>query len=72
MAKKIDLQFLNEQGRTVTYSLDNPVDPADPAAVSAAMDTILTENAFSSSGGNLVSKKGARIVERNVTDIQLP
>jgi hypothetical protein len=71
MAKKIELLFENVEGRTVRYSLDNPVEPYDSAAVNAAMDLILSENAFTSSGGDLVGKKGARIVERNVTDIPL-
>lgn len=72
MAKTIELLFLNAEGKTVRYTLDNPVDPVDSAAVNSAMDTILAQNAFTSAGGDLVSKKGARIVERNVTDIMLP
>lgn len=71
MAKQIDLQFLNEEDRTVTMSLADPVEPVDVEAVNAAMDTILGENAITSSGGDLVSKKGARIVERTVTEIEL-
>ncbi|WP_163539778.1 DUF2922 domain-containing protein [Gracilibacillus sp. YIM 98692] len=69
--KKIELKFENEQGRTVTVALDHPVEPVDEAAVNAAMDAILQENAFFSSGGDLVSKKSARIVERNVFDIAI-
>jgi hypothetical protein len=72
LAKTIELLFLNAQGKTVRYTLDNPVDPADSAAVNSAMDTILAQNIFTSSGGDLVSKKGARIVDRTVTDITLP
>lgn len=71
MAKQIEMQFLNEENRTVTISLDDPVEPVDPAAVNVVMDTIISENAFYSSGGSLVSKKGARIVERTVTEIEL-
>ncbi len=71
MLKKIELKFENEEGKTVTFSLDNPVEPVDPAQVSAAMDTILNENAFFSSGGDLVAKKSARIVERNVSEIEI-
>jgi hypothetical protein len=33
------------------------------------MDSILSSNVFTSAGGDLVSKKGARIVERNVADV---
>ncbi|QGH36299.1 DUF2922 family protein [Gracilibacillus salitolerans] len=69
--KKIELKFENEEGKTVTFSLDNPVEPVDPVAVSEAMDAILSENAFFSSGGDLVAKKSARIVERNVSEIEI-
>ncbi|SDM55320.1 DUF2922 domain-containing protein [Sediminibacillus halophilus] len=69
--KKLELKFLNEEDKTVTISLDQPVEPADPAAVNTAMDEIIAQNAFFSSGGDLVSKKGARIVERNVEEIEL-
>lgn len=71
MAQTIELKFENEEGKTVTYSLDEPVDPFDEEAVNEAMDTILSEDAFTSSGGDLVRKKEARIVERSVTDIPL-
>lgn len=69
--KKLELRFENEEGKTITFSLDNPVEPADPVAVSEAMDTILSENAFFSSGGDLVAKQSARIVERNVSEIEI-
>ena len=69
--KKLELKFLNQEGKVVTITLDSPVEPADAAAVNAAMDVILAQNAFSSSGGNLVSKKEARIVERNVFGIEI-
>lgn len=69
--KRLELLFENEEGRTVTFSLDEPVDPVDPEAVSAAMDEVLAQNVFESNGGELVKKKGARIVERYVTDIEI-
>ncbi|ASN04148.1 DUF2922 domain-containing protein [Virgibacillus necropolis] len=71
MAKKLELKFENQDGKVVTYTLDNPVEPVDAVAVQAAMDGIITQNAFTSSGGDLVAKKSARIVERNVLDIEL-
>jgi hypothetical protein len=69
--KTLELKFENTDGKIVTYSLEQPKEPVDPAAVAAAMDTIIAENAFTSSGGNLVAKKSARVVERNVEDIEL-
>ncbi|WEG11941.1 DUF2922 domain-containing protein [Pullulanibacillus sp. KACC 23026] len=71
MAKTLELQFENEDGKAVRYTLDNPVEPFDAAAINQAMDAVLAQNAFTSSGGDLVKKKSARLVERNVTDIPL-
>ncbi|MGQ4668124.1 DUF2922 domain-containing protein [Metabacillus halosaccharovorans] len=65
MAKTLELQFLNVEGKTVKMNVDSPIEPVDPVAISAAMDSILT------AGGEFVSKKGARIVERNVTEVGL-
>ncbi|GAA0305867.1 hypothetical protein GGQ92_002854 [Gracilibacillus halotolerans] len=69
--KTLELRFENEEGKNVTISLDNPVEPVDPAEINAAMDEIIAQNAFDSSGGELVAKKDARVVERNVTVIEL-
>ncbi|MBM7573727.1 DUF2922 domain-containing protein [Aquibacillus albus] len=67
--KTLELKFLNEESKIVTISMDNPIEPADSAAINQAMDTIIAQNAFYSSGGDFVSKHSARIVERNVFDI---
>ena len=69
--KKLELKFLNEDGKVVTYNLDHPTEPADAQTVSNAMDEIISQNAFETSGGELVEKKSARIVERVVEDIEL-
>src|SRR5699024_12241808 len=69
--KKIELKFENEDGKTVTYSLDKPVEPVDPEAVKNAMDVIIEQNAFTSSGGDLIAKKSARVVDRTVEEIDL-
>ncbi len=71
MTKKIELIFKNELGKNVTLSLDNPIEPVDPAQVNQVMDQVIAENAFVSPGGSLVSKYAARIVERNVADIEM-
>lgn len=71
MAKKIELIFKNESGRNVTLSLDTPIEPVDPVQVALVMDQVITDNAFISTGGYLVGKYAARIVERNVADIEI-
>ncbi|RSK26811.1 DUF2922 domain-containing protein [Bacillus sp. HMF5848] len=72
MAKTLELHFLNEDGKTTKLTIDNPIEPMDVLAIDAAMDSILTANVFISTGGEYVSKKGARLIERNVSDIELP
>ncbi|AUJ23967.1 DUF2922 domain-containing protein [Virgibacillus dokdonensis] len=69
--KKLELKFTNQDGKTVNYSIDQPVEPVDTATVNAAMDEILQQNAFTSSGGDLVAKKSARIVERIVEEVEM-
>ncbi|GGF12447.1 potassium channel protein [Halobacillus andaensis] len=69
--KKLELKFSNEEEKVVTISIDHPSEPVNEADVNAAMDAIIEENCFYSSGGDLVEKKEARIVERNVTAVEL-
>ncbi|UOQ43238.1 DUF2922 domain-containing protein [Halobacillus salinarum] len=69
--KKLEMKFLDQENKTVTLSLDDPKEPVDPVQVNQAMDAVLAENCFFSSNGDLVAKKEARIVERNVEDIVL-
>ena len=40
-------------------------------AVNEAMDTIIEQNAFNSSGGDLVAKRSARVVEQITEDIEI-
>lgn len=41
----------------MTYSLEKPVEPVDTATITSTMDEIIAQDAFTSSGGNLVSKR---------------
>lgn len=70
MMKKIELFFENEDGKTVKFSLDKPAEPVDPETVQKVMDEIITQNAFESTGGDLVAKKSARLVENIIEDIE--
>lgn len=69
--KRIELFFENEDGKTVKYSLDKPIEPVNPTSVQLAMDDIITQNVFTTTGGDLVAKKSARIVETIVEEIPL-
>jgi spore coat polysaccharide biosynthesis protein SpsF (cytidylyltransferase family) len=71
MAKTLELQFGTDLGRIVRLTVDNPIEPVDPAAVKVAMEAIISSNAFFSNYGNLASVGGARVVERNVTEYEI-
>lgn len=71
MAKTLELQFSTELGGTARVAIDNPKEPIEPASVKQAMDQILAADVFYSATGNFVAVKGARVVERNVTEYEL-
>ena len=71
MAKTLEMSFSTVNGKIAKVSIDNPIEPVNSVAVAAAMDTIIAANIFISAGGDLVAKRGARIVERNVADVEI-
>ncbi|WP_062046409.1 DUF2922 domain-containing protein [Bacillus sp. JCM 19034] len=72
MSKRLELQFDNEDGGLVTISIDDPLEPIDSEAISQAMAQMIAEDVIESNGGGLAAIRGARIVERHVTTIDLP
>jgi hypothetical protein len=71
MAKTLELQFATEMGGTARITIDNPKEPIDTATVKASMNQIIAAGVFFSPTGNLVSVKGVRVMERNVTDYEI-
>ncbi|WP_110926707.1 DUF2922 domain-containing protein [Bacillus massiliglaciei] len=71
MAKTLEMVFVTEEGKSATIALDNPIEPVDAGMVKQAMEEILTQNIFTSSSGDYVSAKSARLVERNVEDVEI-
>ena len=71
MAKTLELQFVTEGGNNARLSIDNPKEPIEEAAVKQAMEEIIAAEVFYTTGGKFVSAKGARVIERNVTDYEL-
>jgi len=70
--KTLRMGFKNMEGKTVTISLDNPKDDLTEATITTAMDLIIARNIFTSSGGDLVSKLDAKIIETTTTDLYTP
>jgi hypothetical protein len=71
MAKTLELQFATEMGGTARITIDNPKEPIETAAVKASMNQIIAAGVFFSPTGNLVSVKGARVIDRSVTDYEI-
>ena len=71
MSATLEMIFVNQAGNKVTLRVANPREDITDAEVRSAMDTIIAKNVFSSSGGDLVSVAGARIVSREVTEIDV-
>ena len=71
MAKTLELQFTTEMGKTASLSVDNPKEPIDEAVVKLSMAQIIASQVFTTGSGKLVAAKGARVVDRNVTDYEL-
>ncbi|MBC6973874.1 MULTISPECIES: DUF2922 domain-containing protein [unclassified Bacillus (in: firmicutes)] len=66
----LELIFLKEDGKTVVFSIDNPITPVNEQTISQVMDTILSSEIFLSLSGN-TRKKGARLVEKKVSEVTL-
>ena len=71
MAKTLELQFVTAAGKIARITVDNPKEPIDEAVVKQSMDQIVSSGAFYTGSVDFVSSKGARVVERNVTDYEL-
>lgn len=69
LVKVLEMDFLNASGKTVTIRVADPREDLTPAQVSAAMDTIISSNVFQTAGGDLVSKQGAQVVSREISEI---
>lgn len=71
MAKTLEMQFTTEFGKTARISVDNPKEPIDEAVVKLSMEQIIASDIFTSGNGRFVAPKGAKVIERNVTDYEL-
>lgn len=70
--QKLNFSFKNQQGNTVSFSIDDPKNGLTTAEVETVMDLIISKNLFSSKGGDLVSKQDIRLVDTTTTDMYQP
>ena len=69
MAKTLVMNFLNAQGKKTAVRVNNVKDSLTDAEVTAAMDVIIANNIFESTGGDLKMKDSASIVDTTTTEL---
>ncbi|WP_449445308.1 DUF2922 domain-containing protein [Ureibacillus acetophenoni] len=67
----LEMKFNTENGKTYTISVLEPKDNLSATEVSQAMQVIIDQDVFHNEGYPLVSMNQARIVERNVSELEL-
>ncbi|WP_419955371.1 DUF2922 domain-containing protein [Neobacillus niacini] len=71
MAKTLELEFTTEFGKSARLSIENPKEPIEESVVKAAMEEMIGSGVFTSTNGNFASVKGARVIDRNVTEFEI-
>jgi hypothetical protein len=71
MSKTLELEFVTEFGKSARLSVENPKEPIDGSVVKAAMEEMIASGVFTSTNGNFASVKGARVIDRNVTEYEI-
>ena len=71
MAKTLELTFNGEDGGSVKISVRNPKDSLTPTEIKTAMEQMVQANIFTSSEGDIVGVKSARMIDRTTADIEL-
>ncbi|GAB6179387.1 DUF2922 domain-containing protein [Desulfotomaculum defluvii] len=71
MSRTLELIFVNATGGKVTLRVADPKETLTEVEVKTAMEQIVAKDIFSSTGGSLVGIAGARIVSRDVSEINL-
>ncbi|MEG6616759.1 DUF2922 domain-containing protein [Peptococcaceae bacterium 1198_IL3148] len=71
MASTLEMIFVSSSGNKVTLRVAEPLETLTAQDVKSAMDTIVAKNVFTSNGGDLVAVADARIVSREVTNLDI-
>jgi len=70
--QRLIFSFKNAEGKTVSFTLDDPTAGLTGAEVETVMDLLISKNLFATTGGSLVSKQDIRLVDTSTTDLYDP
>lgn len=71
MQQNLKMVFVNASSALITLTVPGVKDGLTGAEVASTMDAIIANDIFSSTGGNLISKKAASVVQTDTTEIAL-
>lgn len=71
MSKTLEMIFVNTAGDKVTLRVVDPRDTITENEVRTVMDQVVAKDIFTSSGGSLTGIAGARIVTRDVAELDI-
>ncbi|GIN21339.1 DUF2922 domain-containing protein [Siminovitchia fordii] len=70
--KTLELHFIASGGKTSRLTIEQPQEPVNPEDVKNAMQSMIDSGVFMDSEGNTYEEiKGARLIERSVTEFSL-
>ena len=71
-SQTLRLSWRNEAGRTYSFSIDNPTNDLTQTEIESFMDLAISKNGILSTGGALVAKSDAHLVNTEDTDLYTP
>lgn len=71
ITRTLDLTFTTEANQTQRISISEARSDLDNNQINSAMNNIISYNIFSGQGGNLVGKKAAQLVIREVQPFEM-
>jgi len=69
--RTLEMDFMTELSRLYRMRVYDASEALTAGEISTAMDAIIAENIFNTTGGELTSKAAARIVTRETADFEL-
>ena len=71
MTKQLVMSFLNETGKKVSISLNSVKAAVTEVEVSAAMDVMILNKIFNITGGDLLTKDSAQVVDKTTAELSV-
>jgi len=69
--KKLSMKFVTTNDDITTLTINEVREDISDEEVNSLMDEIITQNVFYSTGGSLVKKKGAKIIDVTEAEVAI-